>query len=230
MQQTQLIIFDCDGVLIDSEVLACECAVEALRGIGMQIDLDGVFHRFLGRSRSHMLAAARAEGLTLPDDFVEQLEHLLVRTYEERLAAIDGMAEALAALTAQGLRVCVGSSSPPHYLERTLSLTGLMRFFRTEHLFSASMVERGKPAPDLFLYAARQMGVAPEACAVVEDSLAGVEAAQAAGMRTLWFLGGSHIDLERRPLDSSLHPAACRFDQMRDLPNLLETPCPAEAR
>jgi len=225
VRKIELVIFDCDGVLLDSERISCECAVAALQSVGLQIDIDTVFKRFVGVPRHDMAMQVAAEGYPVGSNFAADLEHSIVEVFEQRLHSVRGVEQALSRLT---LPVCVASGSPLSYVRRGLALTGLSRFFEP-HLFSSSMVSRGKPAPDLFLYAAEQMGVAPEHCLVIEDSPSGVKAANAAGMPVFWFLGGSHIDLEKRPPDFASAHADLTFDSMPQLPDLIDSFCAKNA-
>jgi len=225
MPKVELVIFDCDGVLLDSELISCECTVAAFQSVGLQIDAHTVFSRFLGIPRHDMAKHIAAEGYPVGEDFIQKLEHTIVEAFEDRLQSIRGIEDTLSRLT---LPRCVISSSPVSYVRRGLELTRLAGFFEP-HIFSASMVKRGKPAPDLFLYAAKAMGVAPEHCLVIEDASSGIKAANMAGMPVFWFLGGSHIDLEKRPLDlSSAHPNRT-FNSMLDLPGLIDNLCQENA-
>lgn len=221
MRKIDLVIFDGDGVLLDSERISCECATAALQSVGLQIDIDTVFRRFVGVSRDDMAKQVAAEGYPVGPNFATDLEHSIVDAFEKRLRAIPGVEQALSQIR---LPVCVASGSPLPYVQRGLQLTGLSRFFGT-HLFTASMVSRGKPAPDLFFYAAKKMGVAAEHCLVIEDSATGVKAANAAGMPVFWFLGGSHIDLQKRPPDFASAHADLTFDSMLQLPELIDRFC-----
>ena len=218
MRKIELIIFDCDGVLIDSELISCECALEALQSVGMQIDLETVMKRYLGTSRREMARQLAAEGYPVRPDFTEVLEDAVAHAFEHRLTGIAGVRAALSAID---IPRCVASNSPLGYIRRGLQIAGLDDLFGP-NLFSASMVASGKPAPDLFLYAAQSMGVAPQNCLVIEDSSVGVMAANLACMPVFWFLGGSHIDLKRRPIDSHSVNANLQFDTMAELPRLVE--------
>lgn len=225
MRKLDLVIFDCDGVLLDSERISCECATAALQSVGLQIDIDTVFRRFVGVSRHEMAKQVAAEGYPVGPDFTAELERSIVTAFEQRLRCIPSIEQALSQLS---LPVCVASGSPLPYVQRGLQLTGLSHFFGP-HLYTASMVSRSKPAPDLFFYAAEQMGAAPERCLVIEDSSAGVRAANAAGMPVFWFLGGSHIDLQKRPPDLTSAHADLTFDSMPQLPELIQRFCENDA-
>jgi HAD superfamily hydrolase (TIGR01509 family) len=185
-----LVIFDCDGVLVDSEPISARCVAAALEAAGYEIDESRVLDRFLGLSNQSMCAIVEGEmGCTLPGDFLTCLRRDMLAAFERELGPIEGVAQMLDHLTAPR---CVASSSYPERICRSLEITGLKERL-APHLFSATMVARGKPAPDLFLYAAKQMAVAAQACVVVEDSEAGVRAGKAAGMTVIGFAGGSHV-------------------------------------
>jgi HAD superfamily hydrolase (TIGR01509 family) len=185
----ELIIFDCDGVLIDSEVLACRVGAECLAEHGVPVTADDLLEHYVGVSLASMLADLEIRhGLRLPVDMRETMLARGTAAAETELKAIEGVEAVVRAITCP---VCVASSSMPEWLHYSLSLTGLRHYFEP-HLFSAVQVVHGKPAPDLFLFAAEQMRVAPEATLVIEDSLAGVQGAVTAGMRVIGFTGGGH--------------------------------------
>ncbi len=187
-----LVIFDCDGVLVDSEPIINRAHAELLNACGYAATEAILVERFCGMADVEMLAIIERElGRLLPSSYAEAVGLLIDEGFRRSLAPIRGIVEALAALS---LPVCVASSSMPQQIRRKLELTGLAARFG-ENLFSATMVERGKPAPDLFLYAAAQMDAAPGRCVVVEDSAAGIEAARAAGTAAIGFCGGSHCGL-----------------------------------
>jgi HAD superfamily hydrolase (TIGR01509 family) len=212
-----LVIFDCDGVLVDSEVISCRAHAEVLTRHGYPITSEQVFHRFLGRSTRQANIEVEAElGRALPDDFHVQLQDELFRTFEAELEAVSHIG---AALDEIDRAVCVASSGSHQRMRVTLGRTLLYDRF-APNIFSASQVANGKPAPDLFLFAARQMNVAPERCIVIEDSAAGIAGAIAAGMPVLGFHGGSHC---REGYGKKLQDAgaAMIFDDMRHLPDLI---------
>lgn len=212
-----LIIFDCDGVLVDSEVISCRAHAETLTRHGYPITSEQVFHRFLGRSTKQANSEVEADlGRALPDDFHLQLQDTLYRTFEADLEAVPHIHEALDAITQP---VCVASSGSHQRMQISLGRTRLHGRF-APNIFSASQVDNGKPAPDLFLFAARQMNVAPERCVVIEDSVAGIAGAIAAGMPVLGFHGGSHC---QEGYGKKLHAAGATviFDDMRQLPELI---------
>lgn len=213
-----LIIFDCDGVLVDSEPIAIRVLVEGLTALGQAIDEATAYERFLGRSLAAMQTILRDEsGLVLSPDDLERMRLRLFEAYRRELRPIPGVVEVLDALAG---RYCVASSSQPERLRFSLEVTGLLPRF-APHLFSAVMVAQGKPAPDLFLYVAEQMGVRPDDCLVIEDSPAGIEAAHRAGMRAFAFTGGGHARRATyRDKLAALAPEAI-FEDMRLLPELL---------
>lgn len=184
-----LVIFDCDGVLIDSEVLASRVDADELMRIGYPITHDEVVLRFTGLSAASMRKDIEADwGRPLPADFETIVQARIKESYRTDLRPIDGIKEVLRRLP---LPCCVASSSAPDKLRLGLELTDLLPNFEP-HIFSASMVSAGKPAPDLFLFAASRMGVEPHRCVVVEDSIAGVRAGVAAGMTVIGFTAGGH--------------------------------------
>ena len=185
-----LVIFDCDGVLIDSEIISARMLVEELRLLGINIDLEYVARYFLGRSYPVVMDQIRREfALDLPVEFEDQYRKRLLAAFGRDLKIMPHVPEVLA-----GIRVpfCVATSSSPKRAEHSLSLVGLGHLVGPR-LFTATMVAHGKPAPDLFLHAAATMGVAPPRCLVIEDSLNGIRAARAAGMTVWRFVGGSHL-------------------------------------
>jgi HAD superfamily hydrolase (TIGR01509 family) len=215
---TGLVIFDCDGVLVDSEPLAMRVLLEGLAEAGYGIDEATAYDRFLGRSIATLQSVLRAEaGFELSRDRLDRMRQQLFDVYRRELKPMPGIPEVLGELTTP---YCVASSSMLDRLTLSLEVTGLLPRF-APHLFSASMVAQGKPAPDLFLHAAERMGMPAAACLVIEDSAAGIEAAQRAGMRVFGFLGGGHA---RRPgyRDNlaALGPEVL-FDDMHQLPRLI---------
>lgn len=184
-----LVVFDCDGVLVDSEPIAMRVLLDTLTAAGLELDAGIAHDRFLGRSLASTVAILAADfGLTLDPAALAAMRARLHAAFRAELRPIPGVAATLAALAPP---VCVASSSQPERIELSLRLTGLWPWFEGR-AFSATEVDRGKPAPDLFLHAARAMGFAPAECLVVEDSPAGVRAAQAGGMRVVGFVGGGH--------------------------------------
>lgn len=184
-----LVIFDCDGVLIDSEVLASRIDAEELTAIGYPISVEEAVIRFTGLPGGAMRTIIEADwGRALPANFEINLQQRIKEAYRRDLRPVSGIAELLQVLS---VATCVASSSAPDKLRLGLELTGLYDRL-APHVFSTSMVARGKPAPDLFLFAARQMGVEAARCVVVEDSIPGIQAGVAAGMQVIGFTAGGH--------------------------------------
>jgi HAD superfamily hydrolase (TIGR01509 family) len=189
MRRTELVIFDCYGVLVDSELIGCRVEAEELAREGISITAEAILERFTGATAAETFRTLAAEhGKALPDSFVARVKAEICAAFSRELQAIAGIAAALERIA---LPVCVASSSDPLRIEHSLRTVGLLERF-APHVFSAAEVARGKPAPDLFLHAARRMGATPGDCTVIEDSGRGVEAGIAAGMRVLGFAGGSH--------------------------------------
>jgi HAD superfamily hydrolase (TIGR01509 family) len=208
----ELVIFDCDGVLIDSERLAIKLDVLALRELGWPLTEAEVIERFVGRSDRDTREAIEAHlGRPLPAEWNQRYKSLYREAFRAELAPVDGVLDALDRIT---VPTCVASSGTHEYLRYTLGLTGLYDRF-AGRIFSAEDVAHGKPAPDLFLHAAQRMGASPADCVVIEDSRVGVEAARAAGMRALAFAGGLS------PADLLSGPNTTVFSHMRELPGLL---------
>jgi HAD superfamily hydrolase (TIGR01509 family) len=212
-----LIIFDCDGVLVDSEVISCRAHAETLTRHGFPITAEQVLHRFLGVSdREARLAIETEMGRELPNDFEVQMKQAALRLYADHLHLIPHVAETVAAIV---LPKCVASSGTPEKIRHGLTCAGLYDRL-APNIFSAVQVKRGKPAPDLFLFAAERMGTAPERCVVIEDSVPGVTGARAAGMTVLGFHGGSHCTPGHAAMLRKAG-AAATFDDMRQLPGLI---------
>lgn len=212
----ELVIFDCDGVLIESERLAVELDVRMLAEIGWQLSREEIIERFMGRSYAHMMSEiAGFLGHPVPPEWVARWD----QSYKDLLAAelepVEGVADALDALHSAGYTTCVASSSGHPQLLANLS-TAQLHDRLEGRIFSATEVENGKPAPDLFLHAAARMGFAPERCAVVEDSRYGVQAARAAGMPVLAYAAGAMT-----PLDALKGPGTTIFTDMAELPGLI---------
>ncbi|WP_122521667.1 HAD family hydrolase [Pannonibacter phragmitetus] len=223
-QQIRLVIFDCDGVLVDSEAIALDVLIGALAEKGIRLDADGAARRFLGRSLGSLSETVAAEfGVEIDPPFLNRMREVLYDRFRQELQPIAGVAALIGALKDNGIACCVASSSQRERIEFSLSLTGLLGGL-APHIFSATMVENGKPAPDLFLHAAAVMGVEPSACLVIEDSPAGIMAAQAAGMGVIAFTGGAHTrHASYTAALKDLEPDA-RFDGM---PELLQFVLPA---
>jgi HAD superfamily hydrolase (TIGR01509 family) len=212
-----LVIFDCDGVLVDSEVISCRAHSEMLTRHGFPITADQVLDRFLGVSDREARLIVEAElGCSLPADFEAQMKQAALQRYSDELQDIPYIGEAIAAIA---LPKCVASSGTPEKIRHGLTCAGLFDLL-APNIFSAVQVKRGKPAPDLFLFAAEQMRTTPKRYVVIEDSVPGITGARAAGMTVLGFHGGSHC---RPGYADTLRAAGAvvTFDDMRQLPGLI---------
>ena len=222
--QPALIIFDCDGVLIDSEVISARTLIAALARHGVTVDRASVARHFLGRSFPTVRADIRDRlGVQLPDGFEDEYRSGLFAAFETELAVMEGAREMLASLN---VPFCVATSSSPMRLARSLEIVGLTHLFAGRS-FTASEVAHGKPAPDLFLHAAAQMGVDPSNCAVLEDSATGLAAGLAAGMQVWRFTGGSHLAGVDPELPDELRPhrSFASFAALQaELPTLFDVP------
>jgi beta-phosphoglucomutase-like phosphatase (HAD superfamily) len=196
-----LVIFDCDGVLVDSERVTVEIEARYLAEIGWPLSHADIVERFLGRTEDVMVEAIEDHlGRPVPAEWRRRWLADTEAALDNSLEAVPGVRDAIDALVHAGYGICVGSSGRPEKIARNLTTTGLLALFdvdgaagpigRPHAIFSAVEVARGKPDPDLFLLAAQTMGVQPPACVVVEDSRYGVTAALAAGMRVIGFSGG----------------------------------------
>ncbi len=186
-----LIIFDCDGVLIDSEIIACSAGADMMTRLGLPMDTHEFARRFTGIPTGNIWAMIESElGRSVPTDFREAELQRTRQRFAEELQPVTGVHDMLKRLATPK---CVASSTGLPSLRKNLELVSLLGLFDPA-VFSASQVARGKPAPDVFLYAASQMGFDPAECLVLEDSVPGVQAARRAGMRVVGFVGGSHAD------------------------------------
>lgn len=188
-----LVVFDCDGVLIDSEAIFCTVDAEALTRLGHPTTASEISERFSGVPHQTAWSQLSSElNLKLPENWVENLLLECDRRFKTELAPIPGGANAITTIFKSGDQVCVASSTELPSLRGNLDRAGLLTFVEP-HVFSVSQVKRAKPAPDVFLYAASQMGFDPSETIVIEDSITGVLAAKRAGMRVFGFTGGGHV-------------------------------------
>jgi HAD superfamily hydrolase (TIGR01509 family) len=189
MDGFDLVVFDCDGVVVDSEVLACRCLADVLGRHGMVLSIADVFERFLGRSFSAVEEYyLRARGEALPDAFRLELRSRLAESFARSLEPMPHIVDVLDRLDRP---YCLASSSDAERIGLALAVTRLDRFFG-DRVYNATMVSRGKPSPDLFLFAADRMGARAARTLVIEDTVAGIVAGKAAGMTVWGFAGGSH--------------------------------------
>lgn len=208
-----LIIFDCDGVLVDSEVISIAVDEIVLADLGWRIDTDEIIARFVGRSHDHFLAVVEEHiGYKLPDKWEDSYQRLYREAMLRDLRPVPGIIDALDVITVPS---CVASNGSHEKMQFTLGLTGLLTRF-DGRIFSASEVALGKPAPDLFLHASSTLGYRPSDCVVVEDSVAGVQAALAADMNVIAYAGGVTSRSQLEVFDVSV------IDHMSELPQSLE--------
>jgi len=213
-----LLIFDCDGVLVDSEVLAHAAMADLLSELGRPISVPEALKIFSGKRLRDALAAAEAWlGAPIPPELAACAGERLLATFRRELKPVSGVRQAIEAMPYPR---CVASSSTPDRLRVSLEVTGLAPLFGG-HVFSADQVENGKPAPDLFLFAARAMDVPAADCIVIEDSALGIAAARAAGMAAVGFVGAAHAnpDIAERLAAAG---AEVVLDVMTDLPATVE--------
>ena len=208
----ELVIFDCDGVLVNSEPLSNEIFIEALKELGVELTHEECNHAFVGRSPGHNIATVEQMlGAVVPPNFLADLMAKSNEHFAKHLEAIPGIKVALDKIE---LPVCVASGSQPDMIRQNLALTGLLERFG-DNIFSAAQVANGKPAPDIFLFAASSMHANPENCVVVEDSIAGVQAGCAAGMTVLGYTGTFPGESLKKA------GAYLVFDDMSRLPQLI---------
>jgi HAD superfamily hydrolase (TIGR01509 family) len=208
----ELVIFDCDGVLVDSERLANQVLAELLTEVGLPTTTDESIATYMGLATASWTALAAAKlGAPLPDDFLDRYHTGVFAAFDRELEAIPGVTDVVRQLRWPS---CVASSGEHERMRRTLGRTGLREHFEGR-IYSATEVERGKPHPDLFLHAADRMGVSPERCVVVEDSPFGVSGAVAAGMTALGYAAMT-------PAAVLEAEGAVTFADMAALPTLLD--------
>lgn len=211
------VIFDCDGVLIDSEWLACRAEAEVFSELGAEVTPQHVLEHYVGLNDEAMFALFEEQfGIPLPDDFVERHAKRLFPLFERELEPVAGVPDLLESLP---LGKSVASNSAVHRLEFTLGLTGLLGQFGG-HIYSAEHVARPKPAPDLLLHVLEQTGASAGACVLIEDGASGTRAARELGIPVLGFTGGRHCTPNT---EEKLRAAGAAeiFDDMRELPGLL---------
>lgn len=214
MSRFDLVIFDCDGVLVDSERLSVGLDVQLLASLGWPLTEAEVVERFVGRTEAAMRAEIEAHlGRDIGREWTAFADEYL-RAFAANLEPVPGVIEAVDAIHATGVATCVASSGDQGKIRRNLARTGLLERF-DGRIFSADDVEHGKPAPDLFLHAAEVVGAAPGRCAVIEDSRHGVAAARAAGMWAFGYGGGV------TPGTALAGTSTTVFTDMRELPDLL---------
>ena len=207
-----LVIFDCDGVLVDSELITNRVFAQMLNELGIAISLEDMFERFVGRSMPQCLEiVAKLLGRPAPQHFVEEYQTRSATALKAELKAVPDIETVLAAMRTP---YCVASSGTHEKMQTTLGITGLLPHFRGK-MYSVTEVAQSKPFPDVFLYAARRQGVMPADCAVIEDTPTGVRAGVAAGMTVFGYCGHTP---KQRLIEAGAHHT---FERMRDLPGLI---------
>lgn len=216
-----LIIFDCDGVLVDSEPIAARVLGEYISANGRITTTDECLDTFTGLSLNSVEKIVISKwGISLPDKFVDELRILDRAAFEKELRPLPDVSNAINTVKAAGIKICVASSGSLEKITHSLSITGLLDLF-DDNIFSASMVANGKPAPDLFLYAAGEMNVTANNTLVIEDSPAGITAAKNAAMGVLGFTGGGHAETAKFKIRiEQAQPDKC-FSHMGELAKLL---------
>ncbi|MTI18499.1 HAD family phosphatase [Rhodobacteraceae bacterium RKSG542] len=212
----ELVIFDCDGILVDTETIANRVLSEFIADIGLDFSPSECHARFTGRALDtiqRMLEEMTGKGLG--SDWADRVRAADLEAFRAGIEPIDGVRQVVESLIEEGIPYCVGSSGRYEKMHLTLGSAGLLEFFK-DVLHSAQDVKEGKPAPDIFLYAARSMGYAPENCVVIEDSIAGMMAARSAGMRCFGYT--AHLQGELQDLHDV---GAVPFGHMSELPALL---------
>jgi HAD superfamily hydrolase (TIGR01509 family) len=207
-----LVIFDCDGVLVDSELITNRIFAQMLNELGIPLALEDMFERFVGRSMGQCLEiVAQLLGRPVPQGFVEDFQKRSAAALKSELKAVPDIESVLASV---GIPFCVASSGTHEKMRTTLGLTGLLPQFSGK-MYSVTDVARSKPFPDVFLHAASQQGVSPSACAVIEDTPTGVRAGVAAGMTVFGYCA---LTPKHRLIEAGAHHT---FERMRDLPTLV---------
>lgn len=211
MSSIELVIFDCDGVLVDSERITNTVLAEMLNELGLAVTLDDMFEQFVGHSITYCLELSeKLLQRSVPDNFEQEFHERTAIAYQKHLQPVPGIVDIL-----QGLEIpyCVASNSTHQEMQTTLGITHLLDYFEGKR-FSVSDVARGKPYPDVYLYAAEQMGVVPNQCVVVEDTPTGTKAAVSAGMKVYGYA-------KLTPAQQLEKEGAIAFTNMQQLPTLI---------
>lgn len=217
MHPPKLIIFDCDGVLVDSEIIANRISAEVLSQLGYPLSTEDSIRKLTGMNFKAFQALIFEEtGLQLPDNLYELRINTLIDALEQELKPL--IFDVLNCTIWNRLSRCIASNNQKERVLKSLAITQQDHFFQEHHVFTAAQVERGKPFPDLFLYAADSMGVRPEDCLVVEDSAVGIAAALDAKMPVIGFLGGTHTayDWYQHKIQSFKIPLAFNAQELRN--------------
>ena len=191
----KLIIFDCDGVLVDSEIIASRIDAEIFTKCGYEISTEENIKKFTGinlKTTQEMIF--QESGIVLQKEVLETIPQILINAFEQELKPL--MKDMLERDILRNSAKCVASSSSRDRVLKSLEITDQIQFFEDQNIFTSSQVKNAKPAPDLFLFAANQMGFSPQECLVIEDSIVGIQAARSANMKVIGFLGGSHAKFD----------------------------------
>jgi len=214
MMKDTLVIFDCDGVLVDSEAISCSLRVQQLNELGIDISFEEFAVSFLGnRPEKTKRILEERYNTKLPLDYHSSHKKKRVQAFKDNLKSINGIEAVLESLFYKA----VASNGSLDKTKTSLSITRLDRFFSSDHIFSSEMVENGKPSPELFLYVCKKMGSAPENALVVEDSIFGLQAAAAAGIPSVAFAGGTHFVSEKQKENLFKQPCLAILDNVEDL-------------
>ncbi|MBR1778873.1 MAG: HAD family phosphatase [Alphaproteobacteria bacterium] len=219
MAGIDLIIFDFDGVLVDSETMGCQIWSDVFAKHGMTVSAQDIMEKYTGKTGTLICSLVEQEyGYHIPEGFLDEVNETTESIMAKELKTVAGVLETMPVLP---VPICIASGSRPKRLNMCLDVTGLRRFFPPQTVFSSHFVKNGKPAPDLFFYASDKMGVPAENCLVIEDSSSGIIGAKAAGMKVFGFVGASHCTPERgRQLTES--GAELLFNDFTQLPKLLK--------
>ncbi|MCL5437058.1 MAG: HAD-IA family hydrolase [Candidatus Dependentiae bacterium] len=197
IETPKLVIFDCDGVLVDSEVLSYQTYAKVFAEENFRASPEELLRRLSGLTLADMISTIeKEEGIRFSSDIFDRIAKAIHEAFTNELKAMPGTAHLLERLAAAGIRSCVVSNGLKSRVDQALTVTGLKKYFPERHIFDISLVTRGKPAPDLLLYAAKSFSTSPAVCLVIDDSVTGIRAAQAAHMQTIAFLGGSHTTID----------------------------------
>lgn len=190
MEKIQLIIWDCDGVLVDSESLLKTSEVEALTKAGYNVTIEDCVRLFSGHTIENAEKFFKNEYGELPSNFFRDQIEGSMQLFEDRLTALNY--NNVKNIEKRGIIQCIASGSPKKRVKHCLNITNMRKYFKDEYIFTSEDVKQGKPAPDIYLHAANKMGYSPSNCLVIEDSCSGIKSALGAGMEVLSFLGGGH--------------------------------------
>lgn len=218
LDMEKLFIFDCDGVLVDSELIGSRIYAHALTNYGYSLSAEECLRRFTGMSDKTAQEIIFSEsGIQIPESLSQMIQEITVEAFEKELQPI--IYDFIKTVAQENFQICVASSSPKHRVIRSLELTDQYQFFSPDKIFTSQQVNNGKPAPDLFLLAAEVMGYQPKDCIVIEDSVAGIKAAIAAKMNPIGFLGGSHakFDWYQSTIRNFDIPIACNTSDLLEL-------------